>query len=1149
MNHGKIDNKENIRHMKHFNRLCMTIFLLCCFNNLFSQNKYLIGYEKDVAGVNFAYPSPYSYSDQCYLTRANNIVGPMEWETAIVPESYNGKTVSFIWIYGIDVTPQSENFELSVNDEKVLTFSNPISTEKKTWQVKGEKKVQLSFYQSMIDTHQDQMGYAVLTLPTKMTTKGQPIRIKVNGVDNNSHAWYMTYKLQLENDFSVVQLKTVTKENGELFNMIRFNVVHLGEPKTATLWVANEQKEVNLKTGFNEIDFFVPKIDEPTRVKAKLAIGEAVQEKIVELIPVKEWTVYLVQHSHTDIGYTRQQSEILAEHLRYIDDALDFCDQTDHFPKASQFRWTCEVTWTVREYMNSRPKQQVDRLLQRIKEGRIEVAGMFLNFSEIVDETALAIQLQALKDFKEQGIDVTTAMQNDVNGIGWCMPDMYENTGVKYLTMGVHAHRARLPFNKPTSFWWESPSGKKLLAYRSEHYMHGNALSLTSGQIDVFRNNLSKYLTKMEGKEYPFDRVAFQFSGYTTDNSPPSTKACKIVKEWNEKYEYPKLKLALASEFMAYIEENHPNEIETKRAAWPDWWTDGFGSAMKETKISRTTHTQMLATMGLLSMAQASGADIPAQIINEVKTCYDNLLLYGEHTFGAAESITDPACKNSMDQWSQKSSYVWSANQQANLLREKAIGLIQPYVEIPKEPSVTVFNTLNWNRSGVAETFIDHDILPIDKEYSIVDSKGNKIPAQIIKSRGEGSYWALWVEDVPALGYATYTIKATDKPHTFNNIDVPVANTFENDFYKIEIDEDNNGLTSIFDKALNKELIDQDSKYKLGSFVYELLENRGDLERLTAMIRDTVYKPLNKKLIQFSDFKVVKVKNGEIWKTIKCKAQIPECAEVSGVNIEIRLYNHTKEIELLYNMRKIENTNPEGVFVSFPFSNENKGQLVFEAQGGVVRPGIDQLGGSASDWNTIQNFAAVKSNDSQIVFCSEDIPLVQFGDINTGRYYYRNRTKNGHIYSWVLNNYWTTNFKASQFGELDWRYQITSSSDNSNSFATKFGWGKRVPLVTRTNAGKQNAGSKQVSKSFIDLSTVENLLLVHSRPTQDRDGIILHLRETEGDHAILDVTKLLQNPNIKAVYEVNSLGEEIDKITSPLLIEHFETKFILLKTN
>ena len=127
--------------------------------------------------------------------------------------------------------------------------------------------------------------------------------------------------------------------------------------------------------------------------------------KTFTLQPVKEWEIYLVQHTHTDIGYTRPQTEILPEHLRYIDHALDFCDQTDHYPDAAKFRWTCETSWSVREYLRSRPQEQIDRLIARIKEGRIEATGMFLNYSEIIDEAALVEHCRSHPDFRA-GLDV-----------------------------------------------------------------------------------------------------------------------------------------------------------------------------------------------------------------------------------------------------------------------------------------------------------------------------------------------------------------------------------------------------------------------------------------------------------------------------------------------------------------------------------------------------------------------------------------------------------------------------------------------------------------------------------------------------------------------------------------------------------------------
>jgi hypothetical protein len=1122
--------------------LCL-LFIGLSFPSL-AQTDYLIGYKNKIAGKNFVYHSIGSNNTKAMLIRANKHYEPIEWETEVVPEHYKQKTVSFIWEYGIDVRPQNQKFDLFVNGQKVVQFANPSSNDQMIWKTEGEKGIVLSFKQAMVDRHGDQMGYAVLTLPTKLVGTGKAARIKIDGVDNQSEAWYMTFEISLESSFKAQQLQTVAKKEGQLFHTIRFNYVHLGDPQKVKIGIDDKSKTETLVTGLNEIDFMVPKVDQPTTVNASFEIGNIKQEKKILLKPVKEWTVYLVQHSHTDIGYTRAQSEILAEHLRYIDYALDYCDQTDNYPPEAQFRWTCEATWMVREYLNSRPKSQVDRLLQRIKEGRIEVTGMFFNYSEIVDETALAIQLQPIKQMKEKGINVTTAMQNDVNGIGWCMVDHYHNTGVKYLIMGQHGHRARIPFDKPTPFWWESPSGNKLLAYRTEHYMHGNTLSLTSGQIDVFRDNLSSYLLNLEAKEYPFDRISFQFSGYITDNSPPSTKACDIVAEWNKKYEWPKLKLAVASEYMTYLEQNHADALETKKVAWPDWWTDGFGTAMNETKTSRNTQTQMNATMSLFTMAQASGAHISEQIHNEIAGCYDNILFYTEHTFGADESISNPTGQNSKDQWSQKSAYVWMANQQANLLREKAIGLIQPYIDIPKEPSITVFNTLNWSRSGIVEAFIYHDILPLDKDYIITDAQGNHVPAQIIKSRSEGSYWALWVKDVPAMGYTTLNIKVLNKEITPKSTNLVLQQMIENDFYKIQIDPKQNGIISIYDKALQEELIDPTSTYQLGSFIYEKVAHRGELERLTHNLRDTTYKPINREFFPLTQFKIERIIEGELWTSIQYHG-MNECADENGVHIEIRLHKHSKEIEFLYRLNKRSNIDPEAIYIAFPFAKGTQDQLFFEAQGGIVRPGIDQLEGTASDWNTIQNFAAVRGPNSQIIFCSNDIPLVQFGAINTGRFYYRYQPQTAYIYSWVLNNYWTTNFKADQSGEISWRYQITSTSDQSNTAATKYGVGNRIPMITRTNSGDQTE-SAQETQSFIDLKTDDNLLLVSSRPTE-HGGIILHLRETEGKQAAIDFTKLLQNPNVKAVYEVNAIGEKQKELSSSLLVESFGVKFVLLE--
>ena len=1131
--------------MKKLNLLLALIFVVCTHETS-AQENYFAGYMRAISGTNFTYHSSFSYREKCLLARARADFEPIVWETEAISESYTKKTATFIWAYGIGTKSPAQEFDLYVNDQKVLTFlSGPNALAER--KINGKDGVVLTFNRAMTDSNMDQMGVATLKIPSKYFSPGKAVVLKVDGVDNYSNEWFIAFDRKLVEGFTTNQLNTVAKKGGKLFHTVRLEFMHLKAPAEASITAGNIKKDFRINTGFNEVDFMVPAVDKPTTLEAQVRIGEEVKSVSFKVNPIKEWTIHLVQHSHTDIGYTRSQTEILAEHLRFIDSALDYCDQTDHYPEAAQFRWTCEASWTVREYLKSRPVAQIDRLLQRIKEGRIEVTGMFFNFSEIIDETALAIQTRTLNHFKEKGIEVTAAMQNDVNGIGWAMIDLYKNTGVKYLTMGQHGHRAHVPFDKPTSFWWESNSGNRLLAYRSEHYMHGNALSLTAGEMDQFRANLSQYLEELDAKGYPYDKTAFQFSGYTTDNSPPSTKACDIVKEWNEKYEWPKLKLSLASEFMLYLEQHESGNLPVKKVAWPDWWTDGFGSAFNETKAARTTHSYMIANMGLLSMAKLMGTELPEDIHQDIARAYDELLFYDEHTFGAAESITDPLVENSIVQWGQKSAYAWTAFKESSLITEKALGLLQQHMPKADVPSIAVFNTLNWTRSGLVEVYIDHELLPLDRAFSILDGKGNKISVQHVSSRPDGSTWMLWAPDIPPMGYATFRIVLEGEKGKAVAPKASAKSILENEYYRLAVDTQKGVISSLYDKELNKELLDTSSEMKLGAFVYEQPENRTSMERLTNANRDTVYVPIKKTMTGLSDIKIMDKKEAPIWSSMRINGKIEGCADERGVNLEIRLYHTAKKIELLYSMVKLPVTSPEGVFVAFPFQIGDNSHLAFDVQGGTVYPGINQLEGTAADWNVVQNFASVKNDEAQILFSSNDVPLVQFGAINTGRFYYKHQPQKPHIYSWVLNNYWTTNFKASQQGEMKWRYQLTSSSDVSNSFATRFGWGNRVPMLARIiPPGTPDSAKPTFSASLIDFD-LPNLLLVNAIPSSSGDGVLLHLRETEGDHAILDVPGLLRQTGASQAIEVNVLGEELKVLTKPVLIEHYETRFVFLK--
>lgn len=920
------------------------------------------------------------------------------------------------------------------------------------------------------------------------------------------------------------------KENGKSFQQVVANYRSEKPGKIVFTSGGRELLTANIVKGINRFLLTFPEVTRRRKITIEAKINEQSPVKYpFTLVPPKKWVIYFVQHSHTDIGYTRPQSEILAEHMRYIDYALDYCDQTDGLPDDAKFRWTCESSWVTREYLRSRPSTQIERFKKRVAEGRIEVTGMYCNMAEISDENLMYDFLQPLKEFRKLGLPVKTAMQDDVNGIAWCMPDYFKNTGVKYLVMGINMTRSILPFDKPTAFWWESPSGEKLLAFRADHYMTGNFFGIESKSIRA--ENMLWHIADLANRGYPFDRIGIQFSGYLTDNAPPSTAACKLVKVWNEKYESPKLRLAVASEFMEYVEKNFADKLPVYRKAWLDWWTDGYGSTSRETAEIRKTQNMKQIGEGLFAMISLSGGEINPHLESKIDHISENAIFFDEHTCGADESISRPFSENSTKQWLQKGAYAWEALKRVTLFNEEALALFTPFLKKANFPVIFVINSMGWQRSGEVELFVDNEIIPVQNKVKIIDLvTRDEVPAQIVARRREGAYWSLEVKDIPAMGYKAFKVEVTD--HPVAAITTTNTEVLENKFYKIVINKNTGAISSLYDKELNIELYDKENKYNIGQPVRETLLNREKMIPTHTTI---------------SNVTVTEGVNGDIWESVLIKYDLDGFTKGTdgapkGIQTEIRLYKNVKKIELKYTANKEIITDPEALYVAFPFALPGS-RIVFETIGGTLTQG-DQLPGSSSDWNAAQNFVAVRGENGQIIVVSNEIPLWQFSDFNMGKFERYPKQGKTWLYSWVMNNYWFTNFRAFQEGAFSWSYQITSTSDTTNTFATKYSWGQRNPFLTRTFPAGENE-LKNYSYETLKISGSPNAMLVNSRPAfKGNETILMHFREIEGLPAEINISSVVPGKIIKKIVEVNTLGDQIGQSITSIELRPFEVKFI-----
>ena len=891
-----------------------------------------------------------------------------------------------------------------------------------------------------------------------------------------------------------------------------------------------ELLKADLRKGNNRFLLTIPAVTRPGKITISAKIdGKPAEKYPLTLIPPKKWQIYFVQHSHTDIGYTRPQSEILAEHMRYIDYALDYCDQTDGLPDDAKFRWSCESAWVTREYLRSRPAVQIERFKKRIAEGRIEVTGMYCNMAEISDENVMYDFLQPLKEFSKLGIPVKTAMQDDVNGIAWCMPDYFKNTGVKYLVMGINQTRSILPFDMPTCFWWESPSGARMLAFRADHYMTGNDFGIESKAIRA--ENMLWHLADLDSKGYPFDRIGIQFSGYRTDNAPPSTAACELVKQWNAKYEYPKLRLATASEFSEYVEKNYADKLPVYRKAWLDWWTDGYGSTSRETAEVRKTQNLKQVDEGLFAMVSMMGGELSPALETNIDHISENAIFFDEHTCGADESIDRPYSENTTKQWLQKGAYAWEALKKVTLLNEEALARFQEFLKKADFPVIYVINSMGWERSGDVQLFVDYEVLPVQSKARIIDlTTGKEVPAQILIKRTEGAYWVLEVSDIPAMGYKALKIELTDQEATAEA--ETTVEVLENKFYKIVINKATGSISSLFDKELNQELADGQNPYNIGQPVKETSEKRD----VAPFIHTSV-----------SNVKIDKGTNGNVWESVRIASDLAGFEKGTegapkGIEVEIRLYKNVKKVEFKYMAHKLIITSPEALYVAFPFSLPDS-RIVFETIGGTLTQG-QQLPGSSSDWNAAQNFVSVRGRKGQIIVVSNEVPLWQFSDFNMNKYERYPKQGKTWLYSWVMNNYWFTNFRAYQEGGFSWSYQLTSTADTTNTFATKYAWNERNPFPTRTFPAGAN-DLKSPSMETLKISGPANAMLVNSRPAfKEKGAILLHFRELDGMPAEVKLSSSVPGQSIKKMTEVNTVGKQIGQPLTSIQLKPYEVRFI-----
>ncbi len=722
-------------------------------------------------------------------------------------------------------------------------------------------------------------------------------------------------------------------------------------------------------------------------------------------------TIYFINHNHTDIGYTDHQDIVFQKHMEFIDEAVEACEATADFHPDAQFRWTCEATGITERYLDRASPAQIDRFAALNRQGRMDVTGMCYNFISPIAPEVLLRSLYPIRRLRDRyGLSIEAAMQCDVNGISWMFADLLPTVGVDFLAMAINPTRGGTPSPRPGAFWWEGPSGKRLGVWNG--YTYGWGITFWGmGDLDRFSRLMPRRIAELEARyDYPYDFVFVQVTHpMAVDNGPPYRVLSEFARDWNAAGNSPRLVFTTLAEFGRSMVSDHMENAPVLNGDWVDWWSDGAGTSAHETAVYRRASELLPSVETLDAWLQAQGRDrLPADEINEA---YQNALLFAEHSWGSSGSVREPTALSTRSQWNRQASYAYIAAAFADEGRNRATSALARSLTPPGD-DLLVFNTLPWPRRVEARLHDPTEKLP---EFAVDESR------RVDARNPDGGSVASAIVDVPAMGFAT----ASAGP-----LSGPVAGadgvSLENEWYRIELDPVTGGLASWCDKDQGRELAGG-GPWSFAQYVYETVDSPAgraaifDLD-LTRFDHGTAHRdtPWNRR---GPDDVRISTRPGDSSQTgLTADISAPGCR---SIRVTYSLPAHRKSLSVSYLLDKIHVTDPESVYFPFPLAL-GAPRFILDLDGVPTIPEKEQLPGSARDWYSVGRWGAVSDGNTTVVIVPMDAPLVQVGGITNGHWAACLEPEAATLVSWALNNHWHTNFKASQGGEMVFRYVLTS---------------------------------------------------------------------------------------------------------------------------
>lgn len=165
----------------------------------------------------------------------------------------------------------------------------------------------------------------------------------------------------------------------------------------------------------------------------------------------------------------------------------------------------------------------------------------------------------------------------------------------------------------------------------------------------------------------------------------------------------------------------------------------------------------------------------------------------------------------------------------------------------------------------------------------------------------------------------------------------------------------------------------------------------------------------------------------------------------------------------------------------------------------AMQPEIDQLLGANKNWLPVGRWIDVSSESVGVTWVTLDAPLVEVGEIsatlvgsNRNPALWREHiAPTQKFYSWVMNNHWETNYRASQEGVVEFRYALRAHGGYDPAADSRFAIGLSQPLLASA------ASSEPPIAPHLRIEPAD-VLAIALKPSDDGDASVVRLFGASG---------------------------------------------------